>query len=264
MKTSYQVSSIWGVPIYITRGWIVIFFFLVWLLASIHFPTINPNLSALELWSSATIASVLLFASILLHELGHVYFALQNGIDVDRVTLAMMGGKARLTAEPKTARAEFVITAAGPLINLLLAIIFYGGRIFFASDTLVDVVFVYLGRINLGLLIFNILPLFPLDGGRLIRSILWARTDFVRGTLIAARSGQYLAYGMIAIGIISFLLGLRLGGAGLVFMGWVLKRAAKAHIDKALEKKEGGEEDYSDHNELAQTSSTTVYSRHER
>jgi Zn-dependent protease len=175
------------------------------------------------------VASLLFFASVLLHELGHSVLALREKVPVKSITLFFFGGVAQIGREPPTAGAEFRIAIAGPVTSLGLAALFGGLGAALADFPLISAPLTYLGRINLLLVLFNMIPGFPLDGGRVLRSALWGwRGDYVQATRWAARGGQLVAFGFIALGVLQFFFGGGLNGLWLAFIGWYLNSAAQA------------------------------------
>ena len=163
----------------------------------------------------------------LLHELGHTYLALRNGIPVRGISLFIFGGVAQISREPGTPGAEFRIAVAGPLTSLALAIVF--GVLWLADQAIpyLAAPSMWLARINLMLALFNMIPGFPLDGGRVLRAVVWQITgSFYQATQVAAFSGQLMAFGFMGVGVFSLLGGSFFNGLWLVFIGWFLQNAA--------------------------------------
>ncbi len=211
-----------GIPIHLHASWFVVFFFLTWSLATGFLPETLPGLSAPRYWGMGAVAALLLFLSVLLHELGHSYVALRYQIPIKQITLFIFGGVAHMGKEPPSPRAEFLIAIAGPLVSLILGAACYGGAMavesLFAQPGLrgLIVLGVFLSTVNVQLGLFNLIPGFPLDGGRVLRAGLWARNkDFNRATRQAALVG--IGFGS-TLGLI---------GAGLVAAAWsgVLERS---------------------------------------
>ena len=170
----------------------------------------------------------LMFAlSVLLHELGHSYMAVRNGIPVKGITLFIFGGVAQITREPSKPGVEFRVAIAGPVVSIILAGIFGG---LWLLDQFVPVLAgpsQWLARINFFLAAFNLIPGFPLDGGRVLRSLVWRYTgDFQKATQVASSSGQIVAFGFMAYGIFTILQGNFFNGLWLTFIGWFLQNAA--------------------------------------
>jgi Zn-dependent protease len=186
------------------------------------------------------VTSLLFFVSILLHELGHSLVAQRLGVRVRSITLFVFGGIAQLESEPRRPRDEVWIASAGPVVSGALGALFYGlGALLGGATGAAEVgreALSWLGRINLTVAAFNLAPGFPLDGGRVLRGILWAATgSFARATAAAAGSGTLLAYALIALGALAALFGGQLvGGLWLVFIGWFLRRAARATVGQLV------------------------------
>jgi Zn-dependent protease/CBS domain-containing protein len=212
---NWKIGRVLGIPIHVHASWFVVFLFVTWNLATGYLPETLPGLSALRYWGMGGIASLLLFLSVLLHELGHSYVALRYQIPIRQITLFIFGGMAHMGKEPPTPRAEFLIAMAGPLVSLILGVGCLGGSM--AMDSLsarsgfqgLIVLGGLLGMVNVQLGLFNLIPGFPLDGGRALRAGLWAwNKDFDRATSQASLTG------------IGFGVALGLTGAGLVVGAW--------------------------------------------
>src|SRR5919202_918570 len=201
MNPTLRLGRIAGVEIGINWSWLVIFALLVWTLASGVFPSTNPDLSAGTHLAMAIVATAGFVGSLLLHELGHALQARREGIEIDGITLWLFGGVARFKGTFPTAGAEFRVAIAGPLVSLLLGGFFVLVALARVPEA-VDGIVSWLGYINLSLLVFNLLPALPLDGGRILRSALWYfRSDFGWATHVAASIGRGFGYLFIAAGI---------------------------------------------------------------
>ena len=235
MKGSIGLGRILGIPIRLHASWFLIALLITWSLAVGYFPQANPGWSVATYWIVGASASVLFFASVLLHELGHSVLALREQVPVKSITLFIFGGVAEIGQEPPTAGAEFRIAIAGPLTSLGLAGIFGGLGVLLADYAVIAAPLAYLGRINLLLAAFNMIPGFPLDGGRVLRATLWHfRGSLVDATRWASRTGQAFAYGFIGLGVLQFLtIGLA-NGLWLVFIGWYLNNAARASYQQVV------------------------------
>jgi Zn-dependent protease len=175
------------------------------------------------------VASLLFFGSVLIHELGHSWVALRNGLPIRSITLFVFGGIAQIGREPGTPSVELRIAIAGPLTSLGLAAVFGAGWLAAGDLIVLAAPLRWLARINLTLAVFNLIPGFPLDGGRVFRALVWRWTgSFQRATVAASFTGQLLAFGFIALGILTVLGGNVLGGVWLTFIGWFLQNAATA------------------------------------
>lgn len=212
---NWRIGRALGIPIHVHASWFVVFFFVTWSLATGYLPETLPGLSAPRYWGMGGIAALLLFLSVLLHELGHSYVALRYQIPIRRITLFIFGGVAHMEKEPPSPRAEFLIAMAGPLVSLLLGAGCLGGTIaaesFFGQSWFQGLVVLgsLLGMVNVQLGLFNLIPGFPLDGGRVLRAGLWAwNKDFNRATSQAALAG--IGFG-VALGLI---------GGGLMVGAW--------------------------------------------
>lgn len=187
----WQIGRILGIPIKVHMSWFLVFGFVAWSLATGYLPDMLPGLSAPRYWGMGGVASLLLFGSVLLHELGHSYVALRYRIPIQQITLFIFGGVAQMRQEAPGPKAEFLIAVAGPLVSFAL-----GGALMglaSAVDTGQGLVALWLllGSVNLQLGLFNLIPGFPLDGGRVLRAGLWAWSgDYHRATRQAALVGQ--------------------------------------------------------------------------
>ena len=217
-----------GIEVRVNWSWIVIFALIVWSLADGVFPSQNPGLSDGVHLAMAIVAAVLFFASLLLHELGHSWQARREGVEIDGITLWLFGGVSEFKTRFPSAGAEFRIAIAGPLVSLLLGVVFV--LIALAGlPSAVDGVAAWLGYINLALLLFNLIPALPLDGGRVLRAALWrARGDLAWATRIATDIGRGFGYLFIGLGIAMFIFQGSFSGAWLAFIGWFLLQAATA------------------------------------
>ena len=175
MTSSITLGRIAGIRIGIHWSWLVVFGLITWSLATAVFPDQNPGLGDSTYIVMAVVAAVLFFTSLLLHELGHAFQARREGMEIDGITLWLFGGVAQFRGMFPTAGAEFRIAIAGPLVSLVLGAGFVGIAVAIAGVEEVDGIAAWLGYINLALLVFNLLPALPLDGGRVLRSALWAR-----------------------------------------------------------------------------------------
>jgi Zn-dependent protease/CBS domain-containing protein len=243
VKASFKLFRIAGIEIGIHYTWLFIFILISWSLAEGVFSQIKPAHSTAVNWGLGIITSLALFISVLLHELAHSLVAKSRGMKVSSITLFILGGVSNLEEEPEKPGIEFSMAIVGPLTSLILGGIFWGITILiqgqFISFTnllgnvqnpnLTAVVFGYLAWINVALAVFNLLPGFPLDGGRVLRSILWNSThSLIRATNIAARVGQIIGWGLIGWGVFQLLSGNFLGGLWIAFIGWFLNSSADA------------------------------------
>jgi Zn-dependent protease/CBS domain-containing protein len=235
MGTSFRLGRIAGVEIGVNWSWLVVVALLVWTLASGVFPSTNPGLGDGTHLAMAIVATVLFFCSLLLHELGHARQARREGMAIDGITLWLFGGVAKFKGMFPSAGAEFRIAIAGPLVSLLLGVVFVLIALIPGLPQAVDGVVSWLGYINLSLLVFNLIPALPLDGGRILRAILWkVQGEFDRATRLAADIGRGFGYLFIAGGIALFVFQGSFSGAWLAFIGWFLLQAATAEARYVL------------------------------
>jgi Zn-dependent protease/predicted transcriptional regulator len=226
--SSFTIGHIAGIRVGVHWSWLVVFALFVWTLSTGVFPRTNPDLSDNTHLGMAFVAAVLFFVSVLLHELGHALQARREGVEIDGITLWLFGGVATLKGAWQSAGAELRIAVAGPVVSLVLAIFFLGAALTEGPQE-VDGVVAWLGFVNLSLLVFNLVPAVPLDGGRILHAILWAvRADFGWATRVASAIGRGFGYVLIGVGVAMFVFQGSFSGAWLVFMGWFLLAAASA------------------------------------
>lgn len=226
-ESGIPVGRIFGIPLYLHVSWFIIFFLITGLLAT-QFTSQHPGWTRNQHWLLGIIASVLFFASVVFHELSHSMVAKAYKIPVQSITLFVFGGLSRITREPANARQEFNVAIAGPLSSLFLAGCFGLVWRYVTGSEMIHAAAGWLAEINLMLALFNLVPGFPLDGGRVLRGIAWGITgDFTRATKIATNAGRFFAYLMIFLGIGDALRGNWVGGLWLAFIGWFLLSAAQ-------------------------------------
>jgi len=237
----WKIGRALGIPIYVHASWFVVFFLVSSSLATGYLPEMLPGLSVPRYWGMGGIAALLLFLSVLLHELGHSYVALRYKIPIKQITLFIFGGMAHMGKEPPSPRAEFLIAMAGPLVSFILGAVCLSGAM--AVDALpmrstlqgLVVLGSLLGMVNVQLGLFNLIPGFPLDGGRVLRAGLWAlNKDFHRATSQASLAG--IGFGVVLgligaalmVGTWSGALGqsIQTNGGWLLFIGIFLFSAA--------------------------------------
>jgi Zn-dependent protease/CBS domain-containing protein len=230
MPGSFRIGRIAGIDIEANVSWLIILVLLTFSLAVSWFPAAVHGLSPVTYWVLGFIASLLLFVSVLLHELAHSLVARARGLQVSSITLFIFGGVSNLQQEPQSAGVEFQMAIVGPVTSLVIGAIAYVlGNVVGASSPLVAATLNYLGITNLLLGVFNLIPGFPLDGGRVLRSIIWQATGSLsRATRWASRVGQGIAYIFILVGVWSFFGGNFINGLWIGFIGWFLLQAAQS------------------------------------
>lgn len=256
MPSGFKIARIFGIDIRINWSWIIIFLLVTWNLAAGVFPILHPDWSILLRWGLGVAASVLFFGSVLAHELAHSLVAQSRGLNVSEITLFLFGGVSNLEEEPPSAMTEFLMAVVGPLTSIILGVIFLffagissgalvgiGGSIeSLASLSPLATLFIWLGPINIILGIFNLIPGFPLDGGRVFRSILWGITgNLQQSTKYASWVGQAFGWAFIFVGI-SMVFGINfpifgtgiIGGIWLAFIGWFLIGVARQGYEQVM------------------------------
>jgi Zn-dependent protease/predicted transcriptional regulator len=227
-RSGIKIGRVFGIPIFVHLSWFLIFALITYSIAE-EFGVGNPQWSNRQLWSLGLLTSLLFFGSVLFHELSHSAVARHYRIPVASITLFFFGGIASITRDPERAGQEFLIAAAGPASSYVLAAFF--GLVAFLSpkDSMPNALATWLADTNVLLATFNLLPGFPLDGGRVFRSIIWGITkNYSRSTRIASRIGQAIAYGMMALGAyLAFVAHSSVNGLWFIFLGWFLLTAAR-------------------------------------
>jgi len=224
---SIPIGRVFGIPLRIDYSWFLIFALITWTLATGYFPAEFKSWPAAEYWIVGLITSVVFFASVLLHELGHSLVARRYNINVNSITLLIFGGVSEIKTEPVSALSEFWISISGPVVSLLLAGIFSLLAVVFSGVEPLLALTKYLAYINLILGLFNLIPGFPLDGGGVLMAIVWGITHKRHlGILVAASVGSFFAYAFIALGAYEVLNGGLLNGLWTVFIGWFLLNAS--------------------------------------
>jgi Zn-dependent protease len=234
-RHTVPLGRIFGIPIGLDYSWFLIFALLTWLLATSYFPAEFKHWPQPLYWFMGAVTAVMLFGSVLLHELGHSVVALRQKVPVRSITLFLFGGVAQIGAEPPSAIAEFFIAVAGPLVSLFLGLLFYAIQPAVAGSQPLLGLAKYLAYINLALVLFNLIPGYPLDGGRVFRAIVWAITkNMRRATLIAANVGRFFGFLFIFVGVWQMFTGDFGGGLWIAFIGWFLDNAASGQVQQAM------------------------------
>ncbi len=234
MEAQIKLGRIFGIKIGLHYSWLIIALLIAFSLAA-HFGTEHPNWDRSTIWGLSIITAILFFAAIVAHELSHALVAQRRGLPVRSITLFALGGVAQFEKEAEDAKTEFLVSIVGPITSavigfgcLLLAYLL-GWTMMTEPSTPLMAMLVWLGYINLGLAVFNMLPGFPMDGGRVLRALIWWGTGSAeRAIRIASLTGQAVAFGFIILGIYRFFAGAGFSGLWMAFIGWFLLNAAKA------------------------------------
>jgi Zn-dependent protease/predicted transcriptional regulator len=228
-----RIGKILGIPIFLHSTWVIIFAAITYSL-SMQFEQQNPGWTPAQQWGVGVFTSILFFASLLFHELAHSVVAQFYKIRVLSITLFIFGGVASIERDPSKAIQEFNIAIAGPLASGILAGAFFGMYLLFPSSQTVAALSDWLWKTNAILAIFNLLPGFPLDGGRIFRAIIWGATkNFSKATRVAGASGRLIAYAMILLGGFGVFKGYLAPGLWSVFIGFFLLNAAQESVAQA-------------------------------
>jgi len=228
---AWKIGRIMGIPIQVHFSWLIVFGLITWSLSTYYFPQAAPDLPAVSYWTKGALAALLLFASVTFHELSHSFVARKYNIPIESITLFIFGGVAQIRGEPPHPEAEFRIAIAGPVSSFFLAVLFY--TLAAGSTEAMRALFAYLARINFIIGMFNLIPGFPMDGGRVLRSIIWKKKkDFFYATQRASNIGQKIALFFIFFGVFSIFASMP-GGLWLMLIGWFLLTAAQASYQQA-------------------------------
>ena len=230
---SVQLGKIWGIPVGVNASWFIVFVLLTLSLTT-QFAHLHPHWSHSYHYTIGVLTSLLFFTSVLLHELGHSAVALRKHIPIRSITLFVFGGVAQLGKEPDRPLTELQIAIAGPIVSFALSVVFgVLGELATGMSEGIQALGQWLGWINLRLALFNLIPGFPLDGGRVFRALVWGRTgDFTRATRVAGDMGKGVAYLFIMGGIWIGLSGALVQGLWIAFIGWFLMTAAEMSVQQ--------------------------------
>ena len=242
--STLKLGRVLGIDIRMHVSVLVIFMLIVSGLAATLFPSWHPEWSSLQSWSAAIVAALLFFVSLLIHELSHSVVARRCDIEISSITLFLFGGMAEMKGEPESPKDEFLIAGAGPLASFALAILFgilaslfmsdpaaFNEEMDFAHLSATATIFTWLSTINFLLATFNLLPGFPMDGGRLFRAAIWWRTgDLIQATQLAARVGSGFGWVFMALGALQVFGGNTINGLWFVLIGWFIRRLALASV----------------------------------
>jgi Zn-dependent protease len=233
LSGSWKIAKVWGIPIRLHFSWFVVFGLITWSLATRYFPYVAPELTETAHWLRGAVAALLLFLSVIVHELSHSFVARHYKLPITSITLFIFGGVAQMEQEPSSPKVEFQMAIAGPFSSYLLAAVFsFMYRLTPELPGLNAIAF-YLFQLNLILGTFNLIPGFPMDGGRVLRALLWKRSgDYLYATRKASKTGQGIALFFIFLGILS-LLGGYTGSLWFLLIGWFLYMAAQSSYQQA-------------------------------
>ena len=237
MDASFRLGRVAGIEVGVHWSLAIVFVLIAWTLAGQVFPAMVPDQPQTAYWLISVLAVLLFYISLLSHEMGHALVARRLGVSVEGITLWVFGGVARLSGDAATAGAETRIAIAGPVVSLVLAIAF--GAVTFALDAggppLIEGACAWLAFSNGTLLVFNLIPAFPLDGGRILRAWLWRRSgDRYRATATAARLSRVFAFVMIGLGLVALVWQGALSGLWLTFLGVFLLSASRNEASQVL------------------------------
>lgn len=234
MTGTIRIGSIRGIPLMISGSWLIVFILFLWVFAASYYPDRYEGWTSQAYFAAALTTVIFFFASIILHELGHATVAARYGIKTRSITLLPIGGVAEIEQEPQKPFADFAVAIAGPITSLLLGGLFFG--LYFLLHPInvpLGGITAYLGYVNIFLGLFNLLPGYPMDGGRILRAIVWGATkSYSRGTRIAATVGTFVAYLFIFFGITLLFRGQIANGAILAFIGWFILSSANMSVQQ--------------------------------
>lgn len=238
MNGTIRVGNLFGIPFYVAQSWFLVLGLVTWNYTSGlagQFPALGGSLPLLL----GLVTALLLFASVLAHELGHSFVAIRQGIDVKSITLFLFGGLAKLEKESKTPAEAFWVAIAGPLVSILLFGIITGVKVGLAVSGPLGAILGVLAYVNLALALFNLIPGLPLDGGNILKAIVWKITgNPYKGVVFASRVGQFIGWIAIATGIIPLVLFGSFGSFWNLLIGWfLLQNAGKAAVSATVQEK---------------------------
>ncbi len=237
MVREVRLGRVAGIELGASWSLLAIVGLITWTLGGVVLPAAAPDAPAVACWVLGIVGAIAFFACLVAHEVAHSLVARANGMRVEGITLWMFGGMSRLSAEPPDAATEQRMALAGPLASLTLGVVFVGLAVALSAAGLPEVLVAvasWLGTMNLLLAVFNMLPAFPLDGGRVLRATVWRRTgDLRRATSVAASWGVAVGHGLVAVGVLLALYGLVVSGVWLALIGWIVLSAARTEQARA-------------------------------
>jgi Zn-dependent protease/CBS domain-containing protein len=229
IRSNIHLFSLFGIPVEVNVSWLLVLALMTWSFATVWYADFLPDGSKQELWLLGFLTALLMFVSILLHEFSHSVVAARNGLPIRKITLFIFGGVAQMERDVDNPVLELKMAAAGPAMSVVLAAVFFGIAKLVAGHEFVFLLAQSLYRINLIVLVFNMVPGFPLDGGRILRAIIWKRTGKLqKATRIASRVGGIFAIVLIVYGVFNFFEGQPIGGIWFIFIGYFLWQAAQS------------------------------------
>ena len=235
MNSTFRLGRFAGIEVGVNWTWIFVFALVTWSLATVVFPNQNPGLADGTYWTMAAAAAVLFFLSILLHEFGHALQARRDDVEIEGITLWLLGGVAKFRGFYRTPGAAFRIAVMGPVVTLIIVAVLLAAAAVVPMPEPVGAVVAWLAYINLIVLVFNLLPALPLDGGRILHAALWrARSSLGWATRVAAGIGRGFGFLLIGIGVAVILFGAGFGGIWLVVIGWFISMAAESEARHLL------------------------------
>ena len=238
MKGSVVIGKVRGIEIEVNVSWLVVFGLVTYMLATNYFPQNYPDWNPALGWLLGGIIALMLFVSVLLHELSHSLVSMNFGIPVKKISLFIFGGIAQMEKEPDDPGRELKIAVAGPAMSLLLFVIFIllaGVAAVAGAPEAILVLLTYVAQVNLVLAIFNMVPAFPMDGGRVLRALIWRfKGDFQNATRIAASMGGMFGYFLIFTGIFWVMTGNIINGIWFAFIGWFISQASQASYQQTV------------------------------
>jgi len=235
-RNTFYLGKVFGIPLRVHLSWLIIFVLITWSMAAHYYPSRYEGWPRQQYWIVGIVAALLFFASVLVHELAHSVLARSRGLKVRDIVLFIFGGVSEIAEESKTPGTEFLIAAVGPATSILLGVLLLGvAHVVGDASPPVTAVASHLGLINVILAAFNLIPGFPLDGGRVLRAILWKISGQMdRATRWAARAGQAVAYLFILVGLFWFFTQHEFVGLWFAFIGWFLENAALSSYRQVL------------------------------
>jgi Zn-dependent protease len=234
----FKIFSLFGFSVYIDLSWVIIAVLIAWSLAAGYFPYFYKGLTPGVYWTMGVLGALGLFFSIIFHEMSHSLVARSYGLEMRSITLFIFGGVSEMGGEPSDPRTEFSMAIAGPLSSIALGVVFYGlarTGVALALPETATAVFSYLSVINFALAVFNLIPAYPLDGGRVLRSLLWSwRHNMRTATRTASRIGAGFGAALIVLGVLNVIFGNFIGGMWWFLIGLFLRNAAASSYTQLL------------------------------